>query len=210
MQSSEQFLAAEKILIATRNAGKQREIRSLLKHLPVEIAFPSELGLEPSPAEDDLETAATYTENATNKAVYFSRLTGLATAADDSGIEVDYLHGSPGVRSRRFAGVAQNRDEANNQLLLDKLAGVAADQRTARFRCVVVFVEDPDATPRMFEGNCSGRILSESDGMGGFGYDPLFFSDDLQSSFGRVSESAKAAVSHRGKAFRKFAEWLAE
>ena len=210
LQSSEQFLAAEKILIATRNAGKEREIRSLLKHLPVEIVFPSELGLEPSPAEDDLETAATYTENATNKAVYFSRLTGLATAADDSGIEVDYLDGTPGVRSRRFAGVAQNRDEANNQLLLDKLAGVAADQRTARFRCVVVFVEDPDATPRMFEGNCSGRILSESDGMGGFGYDPLFFSDDLQSSFGRVSESAKAAVSHRGKAFRKFAEWLAE
>ena len=89
-------------------------------------------------------------------------------------------------------------------------SGVAADQRTARFRCVVVFVEDPDAKPRMFKGSCSGRILSEPDGAGGFGYDPLFFSDDLQSSFGRVSESAKAAVSHRGKAFRKFAEWLAE
>lgn len=210
LRSSEQFLAAKKILIATRNAGKQREIRSLLKHLPVQIIFPSDLGLAPSSAEDDLETAATYSENATHKAVYFSRVTGLSTAADDSGIEVDFLNGSPGVRSRRFAGVAEHRDEANNQRLLDKLAGVAAEQRTARFRCVVVFVEDPDAMPQMFEGSCSGRILSEPDGVGGFGYDPLFFSDDLQSSFGCASESAKAAVSHRGKAFRKFAEWLAE
>lgn len=210
LQSSEQFLAAKKVLIATRSTGKQREIRSLLKHLPVEFVFPSDLGLEPSAAEDDLETAATYTENATNKAVYFSRLSGLSTAADDSGIEVAYLDGSPGVRSCRFAGVAENRDEANNQRLLDKLAGVAADQRTARFRCVVVFVEDPNAKPQMFEGSCSGRILSEPDGAGGFGYDPLFFSDDLQSSFGRVSECEKAAVSHRGRAFRKFAEWLVE
>jgi XTP/dITP diphosphohydrolase len=117
------------------------------------------------------------------------------------------------VKSRRFAaftGPMSEQDEANNRELRRRLMGLPEDRRRARYRCAVVFVPRPDAAPHTFEGFCTGRILEEPRGSGGFGYDPLFFSDDLQMSFGEADPADKDRVSHRGKAFSAFAAWLRE
>ena len=140
-------------------------------------------------------------------------MTGGAAVADDSGIEVFALGGAPGVRSRRFAmltGPMAEQDTANNQELLRRLVGLPEERRRARYRCVVAFVSRPNGVPQTFEGICAGRILEAPRGTGGFGYDPLFYSDDLAMSFGEAAPADKDRVSHRGRAFRAFAEWLAQ
>jgi len=200
-----------KLLVATRNPGKQREIATLLRDIPFDLVFLSETGIAERPEEETLELADSFEGNACRKAAYFSRLSGLATVADDSGIEVFALGGAPGVKSRRFAmlsGPMAEQDEANNQELLRRLAGLPEERRRARYRCVVAFQPRPDAPSYTFEGMCNGRILEQYRGTGGFGYDPLFFSDDLGMSFGEASADAKHEVSHRGRAFRAFADWL--
>ena len=200
-----------KLLVATRNAGKAREIREILRDLPFELAFLHEAGVQELPEEERLEDAETFEANARRKAEYFARLTGLPTVADDSGIEVFALGGMPGVRSRRFAmvdGPPEAQDSANNAELLRRLAGLSAERRRARYRCVVAYLARPDAAAQTFEGTCTGVILSEARGTGGFGYDPLFFSDDLRQSFGEASPADKDSVSHRGRAFRTFGEWV--
>lgn len=202
-----------KLLVATRNRGKAREIRQILSHLPVELLFLSEMGLAERSEEERLEVADTFEGNARSKAEYFARRTGLPTAADDSGIEVFALGGEPGVRSRRFAmfdGPPDAQDAANNEELLRRLQGLSTEKRRARYRCVVAFVPRVDAWAHTFEGTCTGYILEAPRGSGGFGYDPLFFSDDLKMSFGEADPAAKDGVSHRGRAFRAFAKWLGE
>jgi XTP/dITP diphosphohydrolase len=198
-------------LIATRNPGKQREIAQILSEVPYELVFLTETGITEKVEEETLELAESFEGNARRKAEYFARLSGLATVADDSGIEVFALGGKPGVHSRRFSmpsGPMEVQDAANNRELLRRLAGLPVDRRRARYRCVVAFVPRPDAAAVTFEGTCTGRILEEPQGTGGFGYDPLFHSDDLDLSFGEASPAAKDAVSHRGRAFRAFAEWV--
>jgi XTP/dITP diphosphohydrolase len=197
------------LLIATRNPGKQREIRGLTSRLDCRIVFPDEIGLYEDSAEAGLETESTFEGNAARKAEYFQRKSRLPTVAEDSGLEVRLLGGLPGVRSRRFALATANQDEANNAELLRRLSGAPPERRGAQYRCVAVFVADAGAIPRVFEGSCQGRILSEPRGSGGFGYDPLFFSEELQRSFGEVRQEEKDSVSHRGAAFRAFAEWIA-
>lgn len=199
-----------KLLVATRNVGKKREIRSLLGHLPYEIVFPEDVGLYETPEEQVLETEETFEGNARKKAEYFQKRARVPTVADDSGIEVLSLGGLPGVRSRRFAMAApgQDIDLANNNALLQRLAGAPTDRRGARFRCVVVLLRDRGAVPRVFEGSCRGRIETEAKGTGGFGYDPLFYSYDLEKTFGEASQKEKDGVSHRGEAFSALAEWL--
>ncbi len=200
-----------KLLVATRNQGKAREIRAILGDLPYDLIFLHETGITESGAEVALELAETFDGNARHKAEYFARQSGLPTVADDSGLEVLALGGLPGVRSRRFAlvdGPPEVQDQANNRELLSRLGGLPAERRRARYRCVVAFLPRPDAPSHSFEGTCTGRILEEPKGTGGFGYDPLFFSDDLNMSFGEASTEAKHAVSHRGRAFRAFAEWI--
>ena len=121
------------------------------------------------------------------------------------------LGGVPGVRSRRFAMVdapSDEQDQANNDELLKRMDGLPEERRRARYRCVVAFVPRPDAAAVTFEGTCTGHILEAPKGTGGFGYDPLFHSDDLDKSFGDASAEEKHAVSHRGRAFRAFADWL--
>jgi len=201
-----------KLLVATRNPGKQREIATILGDIPFDLVFLNETGIPERSEEETLELAESFEGNARRKAEYFARLSGLATVADDSGIEVFALGGAPGVKSRRFAlltGPMAEQDEANNQELLRRLSGLPAERRRARYRCVVAFLPRPDAPSYTFEGTCNGRILEQYRGTGGFGYDPLFFSDDLGMSFGEASAEAKHEVSHRGRAFRAFAEWLA-
>lgn len=207
-----------KLLVATRNEGKSREIRELFAGLPFALVFPSDLHLERLPDEVELERGSSYASNAVAKARYFAERSGLATCADDSGIEVDALGGAPGVHSARFAvhagaGASGRRaalalDAANNALLLEKLTGVPEERRTARYRCVVAHLQTPVAVPELVEATCEGHILLAPRGTGGFGYDPLFFSTDLQMSFGEAPPASKHRVSHRGRAFRALIEVL--
>jgi XTP/dITP diphosphohydrolase len=201
-----------KLLVATRNPGKQREIRALLPDVPYQVEFPDDRGLWERPEEQGIETTGSFEGNARRKAEYFAGLARVPTLAEDSGIEVFSLGGAPGVHSRRFAlptDDPRDQDEANNRELLRRLAGASPDRRRARYRCVIVFLEKHDGLPRIFEGTCTGHILEKPVGTGGFGYDPIFFSDDLEKGFGEATPEEKASVSHRGRAFRAFTEWLA-
>jgi XTP/dITP diphosphohydrolase len=195
-----------KLLVGTRSAGKTREIRELFTGLPFELSFPTDLMLDQLPEEADLEHSTSYAENAVSKARYYATRAGLAAVADDSGIEVDALGGAPGPRSARWSSTGTDAD--NNATLLEQLAGIPAAQRTARYRCVVAFVSSPSSAPEIVEATCDGFILTEPRGSGGFGYDPLFFSPELQMTFAEAAPSAKHRVSHRGRAFRALVEVL--
>lgn len=198
-------------LIATRSAGKRREILEILRDVPYRLVFPDDVGLVERAVEERLETADSFEGNARRKAEYFARLSGLPTAADDSGLEVFSLGGQPGVRSRRFAlvsGPPDQQDQANNAELLRRLAGAPPARRRARYRCVIAYFPRPDAIPMTFEGTCLGSIALAPRGTGGFGYDPLFVSDDLGKTFGEAAPEEKHAVSHRGRAFRALGQWL--
>lgn len=197
-----------KLLAATRSVGKQREIRRVLEPAGIEVVFPDDVMLHEDPAEALLETGDTFEANARHKAEYFARRSSLPTVADDSGLEVLSLGGAPGVRSRRWAGASgppAALDAANNAELLRRLAGAAEHRRRARYRCVLVLLRFPGAIPEVFDGTCAGRILEAAEGSGGFGYDPLFWSDDLGKSFGEASAEEKDSVSHRGRALRALA-----
>jgi XTP/dITP diphosphohydrolase len=197
-----------KLLVATRSAGKTREIHDLFAGLPFQLAFPADLLLEPLPEEADLERGTSYVENAVAKARYFATRSGLPTVADDSGLEVEALSSAPGVRSARWASDRPDLDAANNALLLEQLADVPEARRTARYRCVVAFLAVPSAVPEIVEATCDGVILTAPRGTGGFGYDPLFYSPELQMTFGEAPPPAKHRVSHRGRAFRALIEVL--
>ena len=201
-----------KLLAATRSSGKQREFRRILEPVGIELAFPDDVGAYEEPAEDRLEIGETLEANARRKAEYFARRTGLPTVADDSGLEVFALGGEPGVRSRRWAGAigtGEQVDAANNDYLLRRLAGAPETRRRARYRCVLVLFRTPGEAPQVFDGACGGRILEAPVGTGGFGYDPLFWSDELGKSFGEATPEEKDAVSHRGRALRALAAALA-
>ena len=209
-------LAAMKLLVATRNEGKAREIRDLFAGLPFELVFPADRFLERLPEEGDLERGTTFAENAVAKARYFAKRSGLPTLAEDSGLEVDALGGGPGVHSARWAemqgeggrGKGEASDAANNLLLLERLDGVSEERRAARYRCVVGYLESLIAVPQLVEATCEGRILTAPRGTGGLGYDPLFFSADLGMSFAEAPPAAKHRVSHRGRALRALIEVL--
>ena len=205
-----------KLLIATRNPGKKREIRDLFTSLPFQLVFPEDQFLERLPEEADLERGSSFVENAVAKARYFAKRSDLPTLADDSGLEVDALSGAPGVHSARFAALygdgagaaGDDPDAANNALLLKRLEGLPEEQRGARYRCVVAYLESPHAAPQLVEATCEGRILTAPEGEGGFGYDPLFWSPELGSSFAAAPLAAKQRVSHRGRAVRALIEVL--
>lgn len=202
-----------KLLAATRSPGKQREIRALFAGSRHEVVFPDDMGLWPVPEEDGLETGSSFTENARRKAEHFARRAFMPVIADDSGLEVLSLGGDPGVRSKRWSGASGDEpaiDKANNAELLRRLLGAPPAKRRARYRCVVVLLRAPGAVPEAFEGACAGAILEEPRGEGGFGYDPLFLSDELGRTFGEVTPEEKASVSHRGRAFRALIDALDE
>jgi XTP/dITP diphosphohydrolase len=200
-----------KILAATRNPGKQDEMRRILRPQGLDIVFPDDIWLHESSEGDTLEAGDSFEANARRKAEYFARLSSLPTLADDSGLEVLALGGAPGVRSKRWAGATGDPaavDAANNAELLRRLAGLPEPKRLARYRCVLVFLRSANAVPLVAHGDCVGRILEEPRGSGGFGYDPLFFSEELGKSFGEATPEEKDAVSHRGRALRAFAHAL--
>lgn len=195
------------MLVATRSRGKQAEFRTLLASLPFNIVFPDDIGLAESVDESALESFDSFEANAQSKARWFASRSRLATLADDSGLEVDALNGAPGVQSKRFAGLDGKDDEvahANNALLLARLADVPEALRTARYRSALVLVpasgKDGRASEIAVAGVTEGRILRAPCGSHGFGYDPLFFSDELGRTFGEASPAEKDAVSHRAAA----------
>jgi XTP/dITP diphosphohydrolase len=190
-------------VVATTNRGKLREIEEILAPLGLSV---TSLAAYPGFPEIE-EDGATFEENAVKKAQFTAAFTGEIALADDSGLEVDYLGGAPGVRSARFAGEPKN-DAANNAKLLRLLAGVPWEKRTARFRCVIA-VATPDGAVATAEGTCEGFILTEPRGTGGFGYDPLFYFPEYGKTFAELPPEVKNQVSHRGRALAKLKEVLA-
>jgi XTP/dITP diphosphohydrolase len=186
-----------KAVLASGNAGKVREFAQLLAARDIEVIPQTAFAIAPPE-----ETGATFRDNALLKARHAAGLSGLAALADDSGIEVDALGGRPGVWSARYAGVGAT-DADNVALLLRELAGVPAERRGARYRCVLVLVRDaagPD--PVVASGVWEGRILSAPRGSGGFGYDPIFQPAGLSLAVAELSAQQKNLISHRGQALR--------
>lgn len=203
-------MRVEPLLIATRSAGKLRELRELFARAGLDVVDLNEAGVAPSAVEDDLEVADTFEDNALAKARYFAGLTRRAVIADDSGLEVAALGGRPGVRSKRWSGRTELAglplDAANNARLIDELRGLT--NRDARYVCVAALVDH--GAERTFRGTAEGVILEEPRGTEGFGYDPYFFSSELGKTFGEASLVEKEGVSHRGRAFRALIEALRE
>lgn len=191
------------LVFATRNRGKLFELRALFDGVGVEVIDVDEamrrVGVE---IPDTVEDAPTFAGNAAKKAREVAAATGYPALADDSGLEVDALGGAPGVWSARYAG-AHGDDAANNAKLLDALAGVPAEKRTAQFRCALA-VADPasllGADLLTAEGTVAGVILDAPRGTGGFGYDPLFFCPELDQTFAEAGVGPKGHVSHRARA----------
>ena len=204
-----------RLLLATRSADKAREIREILKAAGADVELRSldEAHVHWASEEERLERFDSFQANARAKAEYFARLTGLPTVADDSGLEVLSLGGTPGVRSKRFSPesgrlTGKELDAANNAELLRRLQGADEKRRRACYVCVALLLRTASSAGEAFTGRCWGRILEQPNGTGGFGYDPLFFHEGLGKTFGEASAEEKHGVSHRGEAFRLVAEAL--
>lgn len=186
-----------KIILATQNKGKIRELQNLLVDEDIQI-----LSLQDIEGWEEVEeNGETFADNAALKARAAVEKTGLIALADDSGLEVDALGGRPGVYSARFAGEPKD-DRRNNHKLLQLLQEVPEEQRTARFRCALA-VATPDGREFLTEGTVEGRILSAGRGDDGFGYDPLFFVPEYDRTMAELTLAEKNKLSHRGQAFRK-------
>ena len=186
-----------KIVLASGNAGKLRELAAILAPLGHELIAQSTLKIETPP-----ETGTTFIENALLKARHAAAASGLPALADDSGIEVDALGGRPGVYSARYAG-EHATDRENLDRMLAELGGVEPERRTARYRCVIVLTSNAsDANPLIAEGTWEGRILTAPKGTGGFGYDPIFQPEGLAVTAAELPADEKNARSHRGQALR--------
>ncbi|MCE0801076.1 XTP/dITP diphosphatase [Buttiauxella sp. S04-F03] len=191
----------QKVVLATGNAGKVRELADLLGDFGLDVVAQTELGVESAE-----ETGLTFIENAILKARHASQVTGLPAIADDSGLAVDVLGGAPGIYSARYAGVDAS-DQQNLEKLLTTLKDVPDEQRKARFHCVLVYMrhaEDP--TPLVCHGSWEGQITREAAGQGGFGYDPIFFVPSEGKTAAELTRDEKRAISHRGRALKLLLE----
>jgi XTP/dITP diphosphohydrolase len=196
------------LLVATRARHKMRELQELLDLPGVTLLTPDEVGIDGEPVED----GDSFADNALIKARYYAERSGLPTLADDSGLEVDALGGRPGVYTRRYAG-PDATDAQNNARLLEELDGVPAEQRGARYHCVLAFLDPaaPGAPAVLRHGTLEGRIATHARGDGGFGYDPIFEPASEAAggrTVGQMSAAEKHALSHRGQAARAMAEYL--
>ena len=189
-----------RVVLATGNAGKLREMRAILAGHGLEVIAQSELGIIPPPEDGD-----SFAANALIKARHAAAMTGLPALADDSGIEVDALGGRPGLYSARYAGEPAD-DRANNEKLQAELAGIPSAQRGARYRCAMVFVRDAaDPAPIVAEASWEGSIGFAARGAGGFGYDPYFIVAGGERTVAEMPEAEKNRVSHRGQALAALA-----
>ncbi len=191
------------IVLASGNKGKLVELQNALDDFDVELIPQSEFDVT-----DADETGLSFIENAILKARHASLATGLPALADDSGLEVDALDGAPGIYSARYSimdgETGPASDERNNQKLLNALKGVQPENRRARFHCVLAYVRHAkDPNPLICQGAWEGTIQTELDGQGGFGYDPLFFIEELNCTSAQLSKEEKNKISHRGKAIEQ-------
>ena len=192
-----------KLVVATRNLGKLKEIRRLLETQGVVV-----VGLEQFPELADVEEDGdSFAANAAKKAEEVARATGLPCLADDSGLTVTALDGRPGIYSARFSG-EDATDSSNNRKLLEVMATIPENARQAAFCCVMALCL-PGQTTRLFEGRIEGQILNERQGSGGFGYDPLFWLPEFSCTMAELSLDVKNRISHRGQALRQVVEFLA-
>lgn len=195
----------KKIVLASGNRGKLAEFNQLLSSTGWSIFSQADFNVP-----EAAETGLSFVENAIIKARNAAQHSGLPALADDSGLEVDALHGAPGIYSARFAG-ANADDAANNRKLLDLIADIPEAQRSARFQCVLVFMRHAsDPSPLICQGTWEGRLLHAPRGEAGFGYDPLFYIPDLQQTSAELSPARKNQLSHRGQALAKLLAALRE
>ena len=189
-----------KIVLASGNAGKLKELKDILDAKDVELVSQSEFNVS-----EANETGLSFIENALIKARHACEITGMAAIADDSGIEVDALNGRPGIYSARYAGMSGDRADAQNNLkLLSELDQVAESERTARFQCVIVLMRHAlDPMPLICQGTWEGRILFRESGNNGFGYDPLFYVPTHDCASADLDPETKNSLSHRGQALRQ-------
>lgn len=192
----------KRVIFATGNAGKLREIKEIMSDMDVEILSMKEAGI----SVDIVEDGATFEENALIKAKAIAAHTDDIVLADDSGLEVDYLNKEPGVYSARYLG-EDTSYEIKNQAILDRLAGVPKEQRTARFVCAIAAVL-PDKETLVTRETIEGYIGDAPTGENGFGYDPIFYVEEYQCSTAELTEEEKNAISHRGKALRSMKKLL--
>ncbi len=201
-----------KVVLATRNQGKLREIQKLFESTSIRLVGLADVGVEERPEEDRIEVFDSFSGNAMAKARYFHDRTGLPLIAEDSGICVDALNGDPGVRSKRYAPAEMQseygEDRANNLQLLRRLRDVPDEHRSAHFYCAAAVVLEDES--RVFGGRVDGVILREPRGEGGFGYDPLFYLPDRGVTTAELSLAEKNEISHRGQAIRAARDWLVE
>jgi XTP/dITP diphosphohydrolase len=193
-----------RLLVATTNAGKLREIRALLSGAPIELSTLHDL----DPIEEPEETGATFEENARLKALYYASRAGLTTVAEDSGLVIDGMDGEPGVRSARFIRPDASYPERFAEIFR-RLAGPPVQNRTARFVCALA-VADENRIVYEARGTVEGRIAHAAQGDRGFGYDPIFYYPPYDATLAEVTDELKLAVAHRGQAFRALAAWLQE
>ncbi|MDG1752666.1 MAG: XTP/dITP diphosphatase [Thalassotalea sp.] len=185
------------IVLATGNKGKVKELAELLADQQIEVKPQSEFNVP-----DVEETGTTFVENAIIKARHAAKITGLPAIADDSGLEVDALNGAPGVYSARYAGEGAT-DQDNNDKLITALKNIPEENRTARFHCVVVYMKhENDPTPIICHGKWEGSIITSPQGEQGFGYDPLFWQEQLQMTSAQLPRDIKNQLSHRGQALK--------
>ena len=185
-----------KLIFATSNQGKMKEIREILKDLDVEVLSLKEVGID----ADIVEDGKTFEENALIKARAIRNLTGCMVLADDSGLEVDALNKEPGIYSARYMGEDTSYD-IKNKNIIERLNGLAGDERSARFVCVIA-AAFPDGTDETRRGTIEGQIGFEIAGENGFGYDPIFFVPEYGCTTAQLSPEVKNEISHRGKALR--------
>ena len=182
----------KKIVLASSNAGKVREINNLLLQNNIEVVPQSAFDIP-----DAIEDGLSFVENAIIKARHAAKLSGSPAIADDSGLEVDALNHRPGIYSARYSGEGAT-SEKNNQKMLGELEGVPEENRSARYQCVMVFMRDADdPMPIITQGSLEGRILEAPRGEGGFGYDPIFYLPDHQCAAAEISLEEKNKISHR-------------
>ena len=193
----------DKIVFATTNEGKVKEIKEILAGFPIEVVSMKEMNI----TADIEENGATFEENSLIKARAVSKFTGLPALADDSGLEVDYLNGEPGIYSARYLGRDTDYDYKNNYII-DKLKEAKGEERSARFVCVISLVL-PDGREFVKKGVMEGRIGYEIKGENGFGYDPIFFLPEYGKTSAEISAEEKNKISHRGKALSAMKELIA-
>ena len=193
-----------RLIVATQNRGKVREIRKALRRLGFQILALDDFGNVPGIKED----GRSFSENALKKARFYSTLLGELTLSDDSGLEVDALNGLPGIYSARYGGAGAT-DRVNNEKLLKELEGVPLSKRGARFRCAIAVVS-PQGKEAFVEGACKGRIGFQEKGSRGFGYDPLFVLPRHGKTMAQLTVDEKNRISHRGKALRRLRKLMKE